>query len=335
MMAMRSERRLLFSIAAIVIVVGSVGAYLYASQIGEKDILTISTTTSLYDTGVLDALKEDYEESHPSVILTFIAAGTGIALEQAKNGDADMILVHAPALEREFMDEGYGVNRKIFAYNFFVIVGPSTDPAQVNQSTPTEALQKIYDYGRNHNTSLWVSRDDKSGTNEKEKALWAAAGMNYTLIHDEPWFVSSGSGMGTTLNIANERGLYTLSDIGTFLKYRAEGLIALESLVRDDKTLLNVYSAIAVNSTRITHARIDLAMDFIKYIISERGQEIIGSYGNETFDSPLFYPAVNVIKTHSPETIADWIEDYAFFNVDGTLYECPVQWRYGDYGIYP
>ncbi|MHA1770632.1 MAG: substrate-binding domain-containing protein [Candidatus Thorarchaeota archaeon] len=332
---MKTEKRMIITVAVIAIMIGSVGAYIYIAQMGQKETLTISTTTSLYDTGLLDALKTAYEEKHPNVVLAFIAAGTGIALEQAKNGDADMILVHAPSLEQEFMEEGYGVNRKVFAYNFFVVVGPKSDPAQINQSSPVTALQKIYAYGHAHNTSLWVSRDDNSGTNTKEKALWAAAGFNYTIIHDEPWFVSSGTGMGTTLNIANERGLYTLSDIGTFLKYRADGLIDLQNLVQDDKTLLNVYSAMAVNKTIITHAKIDIAMEFIKYLVSDEGQELIGGYGNETFDTPLFYPAVKVIKTHSPTDIANWIEDYAFFDVGGIRYECPPKWRYGVYGVYP
>ncbi len=322
------------AITVVAVLMGMMGMVLYISQTAQKETLTISTTTSLYDTGLLDALKETYEAKNPRVILAFISAGTGIALEQAKNGDADMILVHAPALEREFMSEGYGVNRKIIAYNFFVIVGPASDPASINQSTPVEALQKIANYGRSHGDGIWVSRDDRSGTNEKEKALWMAAGMNYTEIHDEPWFISSGSGMGTTLSIANERDLYTLADIGTYLKYKADGIISLENLAKDDKTLINVYSAMAVNKTVIPHVKFELAMDLIKYLVSDEGQELIGNYGAGLYDTPLFYPAVEVIKNRNPATVAGWIEEYAYFDVGGTLYECPPQWQYGDYNMY-
>ncbi|MHA1216239.1 MAG: substrate-binding domain-containing protein [Candidatus Thorarchaeota archaeon] len=331
---MRTEQRMILTIAVIAVVVVSTGAYLYFLQTGTKQTLTISTTTSLYDTGLLDRLKEVYEEQNHNVIVAFISAGTGIALEQAKRGDADMILVHAPDLEYEFMREGYGVNRKIFAYNFFVIVGPTSDPAEINGTSPTEALQKICLYGRNATTAVWVSRDDKSGTNQKEKALWAAAGLNYDEIRNESWFVSSGSGMGTTLNIANERGLYALSDIGTYLKYYSDGLIQLKELVRSDETLLNVYSAMAVNQTKIPHVKFDIAMDFIKFLVSNDTQELIGSYGLEDYGTPLFYPAVNVLKSQEPADVAQWIKNYAFFDSGGTLYECPPEWRYGDYGLY-
>jgi tungstate transport system substrate-binding protein len=331
---MRREMQMAATAAIIIIILAGAGFYVYWTQTQGKETLTISTTTSLYDTGLLDLLKERYEQSHPNVILAFISAGTGIAITHAKNGDADMILVHSPSQEYAFMNESYGVNRKIFAYNYFTIVGPSSDVAGVNQTNPITALQLIYDYGHAHNTSLWVSRDDLSGTNSKEIALWKAAGYNYTELRNEPWFLSSGSGMGSTLNIANQQSLYTLSDIGTFLKYRADGLITLDQLVQEGQDLLNVYSAIAVNSTTVPSANFTLAMNFIQWIVSPATQQIIADFGVADYGQGLFFPAVDILETESPAQIFGWIKDYAFFNAGGTLYECPPSWRMGDYGLY-
>jgi tungstate transport system substrate-binding protein len=331
---MRREQQLAATAIVIIGLLAGASFYLYWAQTQGKETLTISTTTSLYDTGLLDSLKELYEQENPNVILAFISAGTGIAITHAMNGDADMILVHSPSQEYDFMNASFGVNRKIFAYNYFTVVGPSSDAAGVNQTDPITALQMIYDYGHAHNSSLWVSRDDLSGTNSKEIALWAAAGYNYTELRDMPWFLSSGSGMGSTLNIANEQSLYTLSDIGTFLKYRADGLIELDKLVGEGQDLLNVYSAIAVNRTTVTSVKFNLAMEFIQWLVSSSVQQVIADYGVADFGQGLFLPAVGILQTQSPTQIFAWIRDYAFFNEGGTLYECPPSWRIGDYGLY-
>ncbi|MFW9958590.1 MAG: substrate-binding domain-containing protein [Candidatus Odinarchaeota archaeon] len=331
---MRRESRIIATIAVIAVILSGAAFYLYLSQVEGKETLTISTTTSLYDTGLLDAIKDTYEQRNPNVILAFITAGTGIAITHAKNGDADMILVHSPSQELAFMQEGYGVNRKIFAYNYFTIVGASADVVGINQTDPIEALQAIYTYGHAHNTSLWVSRDDLSGTNSKEIALWTAAGYNYTELKDESWFISSGLGMGSTLNIADEQSLYTLSDIGTYLKYKVDGLITLEQLVAEGQDLLNVYSGIAVNSIAVTSIKFALAMDFIKWLVNDTAQELIAAYGVADYGQGLFLPAVNIIKDQAPAQIFEWIRDYSFFDEGGQLYECPPAWRSGDFGLY-
>ncbi|MFW9974139.1 MAG: substrate-binding domain-containing protein [Candidatus Thorarchaeota archaeon] len=331
---MRRETQIAGTAIIIISVVAGASLYIYWMQTQGKETLTISTTTSLYDTGLLDLLKERYEQDNPNVILAFISAGTGIAITHAMNGDADMILSHSPSQEYLFMNASYGVNRKIFAYNYFTIVGPSSDVAGINQTDPITALQRIYDYGHDHNTSLWVSRDDLSGTNAKEIALWTAAGYNYTELRDMQWFLSSGQGMGSTLNVADEQSLYTLSDIGTYLKYRADGLITLEQLVEEGQDLLNVYSAIAVNSTTVTSVKFGLAMDFLQWLVSSSVQQVIADYGIADYGQGLFFPAVDILETESPSQIFGWIRDYAFFNEGGTLYECPPSWRTGDYGLY-
>ncbi|MHA1965878.1 MAG: substrate-binding domain-containing protein [Candidatus Thorarchaeota archaeon] len=331
---MNRETRMATAAVFIVAILAGSSYFIYWTQTQGKDMLVITTTTSLYDTGLLDLVKERYEEENPNVILAFISAGTGIAITHAKNGDADMILVHSPSQEFTFMNESYGVNRKIFAYNFFAIVGPSIDMVGINQSNPITALQMIYTYGHAHNTSLWVSRDDLSGTNSKEIALWAAAGYNYTELRDEPWFVSSGLGMGSTLNVANEQSLYTLSDIGTYLKYKSDELISLVQLVGEGQELLNVYSAIAINNTTVSTVRFHLAMDFLKWIVGQTAQQIIADYGIADYGQGLFFPAVDIVENESPAQIFGWIRSYAFFNDGEDMYECPPGWRLGEYGLY-
>lgn len=312
----------------------SIGYLLYFNQTAERETLVISTTTSFYDTGILDTIKETYESVNNRAILVFISAGTGIALENARRGDADMILVHSPSQEFVFMQEDYGVNRKILAYNFFTIVGPSTDPAGVRDMGPLDALNTIVNYGRVNNETIWVSRDDASGTNTKEKSFWTMAGYNYNELSDEDWFISSGAGMGTTLNLANEKNLYTLSDIGTYLKHKSEGLIQLDQMVEERETLLNVYSVIAVNKTTVPTVKYAAAMKFIQWLVRESTQQLIEEYGQDTYGAALFHSAVNIIETELPARTYQWIHDYAFFDSSGTLYECPPAWQDGDYGLY-
>src|SRR3989304_8649186 len=170
-------------------------------------------------------------------------------------------------------EKGYGVNRKIIAYNYFTIVGPNDDPAEITGKTANDAMKAIAAYGESQAdqsgvTKIWVSRGDNSGTHSKEQSLWKAAGFNYTLISAEPWYASVGQGMGATLNVANEKTAYTLSDIGTYLKYEKEGVISLDALLTEEKSLLNVYSVMAVNQTvaanQTLHDKINYndAMDF-------------------------------------------------------------------------
>jgi tungstate transport system substrate-binding protein len=304
-------------LATITVVVGTLVYFNYFS----KRRLFISTTTSLDDTEVLAAIEADYEATH-NVDLHITAVGTGIAIQQAKNGDADVVLVHAPSVELEFLEGGFGVNRKIIAYNFFTIVGPADDPAKIKGKTASEALFNIVQYGQNMPEQsgaiqIWISRGDNSGTNSKEKSLWTGVGYNYTEISNEVWFASTGQGMGATLTVADQKGAYILSDIGTYLKL-----------------LLNVYSVMAVNPTfpanQSIHEQINFndAMDFIQYLISPSTQQLINDFGKDTYGEPLFYQALQPLKDNAPQPIVGWIKDYAFF--DGS--ECPPQYRngYGD-----
>jgi len=286
-----------------------------------KRRLMISTTTSLYETGLLDEIKREFEAKY-NISVNFIPVGTGIALRQAKNGDVDLILVHSPTLEKSFLEQGYGVCRKIIAYNFFVIVGPKEDPAKIEGANVTEALKRITEYGEKQNGKIWISRGDNSGTHQKEKSLWKLAGYNYTEISKESWYADAGSGMGQTLLMADEFQAYTLSDIGTYLKYSKENRITLSTLITEEKELFNVYSVIAVNPKQHLNVNFNDTITFIKFLISEEGQDLIENYGKDDFGQSLFYGAVRILKENSPWQIAEWLTEYAFING----FECPPEY---------
>jgi tungstate transport system substrate-binding protein len=336
---MQTWQKLLITatLATILVVAGTIVYFNYFA----KRRLIISTTTSLYDTGLLDEIEKNYEATH-SVDINIISAGTGIAIQHAQNGDADVILVHSPSMEKTFLEQGYGVNRKIIAYNFFTIVGPEADPAGISGKNATEALKSIVAYGESladesGQTKVWISRGDNSGTHSKEQSLWKAAGYNYTLISAEPWYASVGSGMGDTLNVANQKSAYTLSDIGTFLKFSKDGVISSVALLTEEKSLLNVYSVMAVNQTvsanQTYHEQINYvdAMDFIQYLVSDETQQFMENYGKADYGQSLFYGAVQPLKDNAPQPIVSWIQSAAFF--DGS--ECPPQYRKDYPQLYP
>ena len=308
----------------VVAIIASVAATSYYLKPSAQERLIVSTTTSLYDTGLLDSIEAAFEAKYP-IDVNFISVGTGIAIQHAQRGDADLILVHSPSDEKTFLTGGTGVNRKIIAYNFFAIVGPESDPAQIRDTSPLEALDKIAEKGRSGSDKLWVSIGDNSGTHTKEKSLWSAAGFNLTTLTKESWYVSAGSGMGETLKKADYFGAYTLADLGTYLKYEKDGLIASVVLVEQDKDLLNVYSAIAVNQTLHPNVNFNGATTFMKYLLSDEGQRIIEDFGKDEYGQSLFYPAVRLLKENTDAAIADMIRNYAFFNGS----ECPTEYRKG------
>lgn len=306
----------------------SVAAIVIYGRLNVEERLRISTTTSLYDTGLLEAVGNEYEKER-SIQLQIISRGTGLAIRLAQDGDVDLILVHAPSKEMSFLTQGYGVCRKIIAYNFFAVVGPENDPAGIRELATFEALSKIVEAGR-EGQALWVSRGDESGTHAKEKELWEAAGFAWENLRSETsWYVEAGKGMGGTLLLASERSAYTLSDMGTYLSHSNAGLIALSVLISQGEELLNVYSAIAVNQSRHPHANFGSAIDFIKFLVSDEGQQLVGDYGKDDYGQSLFYPAVKLLAENS-DPVANSMREYAFFN--GT--ECPVEYRGGHPELY-
>lgn len=242
--------------------------------------LILATTTSTQDSGLLDYLLPDFEQEF-NVKIKVIAVGSGQALQMGKDGNADVLLVHSPAAEEEFMDQNHGVRREDVMYNDFVIVGPESDPAQIGGMTSAvEAFKAIAASG-----APFISRGDDSGTHVKEKGIWKAAGI-------EPqgeWYVSAGQGMGAVLTMADEKQGYTLSDRATYLAMTQQGL-KLKVLVEGDKLLLNPYGVIAVNPDKNPKIQVELANQFIDWIISPPVQEKIESFKKDEFGMSLFFP---------------------------------------------
>ncbi|WP_123619286.1 substrate-binding domain-containing protein [Halorubrum sp. CSM-61] len=246
------------------------------------ETLTLTTTTSTYDTGLLDEIHTGFEDMY-GVSVDAVAQGTGAALESARNGDADVVMVHARGLEDEFLRNGYGVNRRDLMFNDFVIVGPESDPAGIQgMSSATEALATIAEA-----EAAFVSRGDNSGTHTKELNLWEAAGT-------EPggdWYQETGSGMGEALNNASQQGAYTLSDRGTFISQRSEVDLAIlvQGPIEDGPEILaNPYGIMAVNPGVHDNANYDLAMAYIGWITSPETQDSISGY--EVNGEQLFFP---------------------------------------------
>lgn len=270
-------------IIAIVAVI-AIGMLLYTSY-GKIVRVRVTTTTSLYATGLLDYLADQFYREYPNVRIDFIAVGSGEALKRAAKGDACMVFVHAPSLEREYVEKGVLEQHRIIAYNFFVIVGPQDDPAGVRGAkSATEVFMKIYVAGE-EGKATFVSRGDYSGTHVKELSIWRFASLD---PRGRPWYRESGAGMAQTLVMANELRAYTLSDIGTYLKLKKDGKLPnLEILYANSTELINIYSVYIVKSCAGEERKYaELFADFIY-----NNQDLIGRYGVDKYGQPLFYPA--------------------------------------------
>jgi tungstate transport system substrate-binding protein len=253
--------------------------------------LLIATTTSLYDTGLWNAI-ETYYENKTGIDLKITSQGTGIAIQVATRGDCDLLAVHSPSQEKTFIDKGYGINQRCFAYNYFEIVGPANDPAGITNLSPEAAFTKIAVLGTNNTPGIsFASRGDNSGTHSAEQNIWKAAGYNYTrdIVNSGPWYLSLGKGMGETLTVAGQKGAYTLTDEGTFLAFKSQ--LNLVPLVTKGGTLLNRYSVIAVNpATTSSSVNLVEADRFINWLISDDGKNFVGNYGKEKYGKSLFTP---------------------------------------------
>jgi tungstate transport system substrate-binding protein len=201
------------------------------------------------------------------------ATGTGKALKLGENCDADVLLVHAPQAEKDFVSKGFGVDRREIMYNDFVLIGPPEDPAGIKGKSVTEALMAI-----SSTTNIFVSRGDNSGTNKKELSLWKSAGMS--IPEKEGWYRQSGQGMLATINVAAELNGYTMTDRGTYIKYEsvAEGKPALVILVEGDQVLLNQYSIIPVNPKHCESVKYDQAKTLSDWLASKEAQQLIGEF---------------------------------------------------------
>ena len=246
------------------------------------ETLTLTTTTSTYDTGLLDEVNAAFEDRY-GVEVEAVAQGTGAALETGRGGDSDVVMVHARSLEDEFIRDGYGVNRRDLMFNDFIVVGPDDDLAGIDgMDQVTAAFQAIAE-----TESTFISRGDNSGTHTKELAIWDESGVE----PDGEWYREAGSGMGEVLNQANQTPGYTLADRGTYLSQQSELDISIrvEGPIEGGPELLaNPYGIVAVNPGVHENVNYDLAMSYIGFITSQEGQNIIEEYTVE--DEQLFFP---------------------------------------------
>lgn len=245
-----------------------------------QDRLILATTTSTENSGLLDFILPDFE-NHFNLSVDVVAVGTGAALELGANGNADVLLVHAPEDEEKLVESLAAVNRRYLMYNDFVVVGPTSDPAGIASSANMmEALHKIAD-----SQGLFISRGDDSGTHKKELSLWAEAGIT----PDWEGYQEVGQGMGNTLTIANEQLAYTLTDRGTYLAMKDN--LELPILFAGDEALFNPYHVMAVNPDLYPHVNYIGAMTFIAYLTSPETQAKIAEF--TVAGESLFFPSAN------------------------------------------
>jgi tungstate transport system substrate-binding protein len=246
---------------------------------GPKEVI-LSTTTSVQDSGLLDVLVPVFEEDS-GYNLKIIAVGTGQALAMGQRGDADVLVVHAPASEKALVDDGSAINRRLVMHNDFIILGPEKDPAGIKGMTSAaDAFKKISDAG-----STFMSRGDDSGTNKTELSLWKKAEVD---PKGKDWYEETGQGMGATLQVANQKDGYTLSDRATFLAQKED--FVLKVLVEGDPLLLNVYSVMQVNPDKFDLVNGPGGEAFADFMVSEKAQQMIGEYVDKKSGKPLFIP---------------------------------------------
>ncbi|HEU4753291.1 MAG TPA: substrate-binding domain-containing protein [Armatimonadota bacterium] len=239
--------------------------------------LVLATTTSTQDTGLLDALLPRFEKQS-GLKVKVIAVGTGQALAMGRRGDADVLMVHAPEAEKQFVAEGHGIERKDLFYNDFVVVGPAADPAGVGRQKSLSGLMAALAAG----AAPFISRGDDSGTHKKEQALWKQAGLQPS----GPWYLSAGAGQAEALRMASERGAYVLTDRGSYLALAKT--LRLRLLFRGDPALRNPYAVIVVNPAKHPGVNVEGARHFSAYLLAPGTQRLIAAFGKDRFGQPLF-----------------------------------------------
>lgn len=246
---------------------------------GPKPII-LATTTSTQDSGLLDQLVPLFEKQSGYIVKT-IAVGSGQAMKLGERGEADVLLVHSPTAEQQFMAGGFGSSRQLVMHNDFVLAGPARDPAGIRQAAGSaDALKRI-----STTAALFLSRGDNSGTHTKERSLWKLAGIN---PEGSRWYQQTGLGMGQTLQVAAEKRGYLLTDRATFLALKKR--LNLEILLQGDAKLLNIYHVITVNPARWPKVNAAGARAFADFMVSRQAQQLIGSFGIDRFGAALFFP---------------------------------------------
>ncbi len=257
--------------------------------LAQSTMVILSTTTSTQDSGLLDTLVPMFEKK-TGLTVKAISVGTGQALALAARGEADVALVHAPSLERKYIEEGKMQNRRLVMYNDFVLIGPEDDPAKIKGlPKAVEALKRIAE-----TPSRFLSRGDKSGTHLLELGLWKQAGL-------EPkgaWYIESGQGMGQTLGIANDRRAYAITDRGTWLAFQKR--LSLPILVEKDRPLLNIYSVMEINSANGSRVNVAGGKAFADFMVAPETQAVIKTFGGDKYGQPLFVPIAGQSEADFP-----------------------------------
>jgi len=276
----RSSRFVWLSLlAAFVILLSACAPAAPAATHPANPELILATTTSTRDTGLLDVLLPMFK-TQTGYNVKMVAVGSGQALQMGQDGNADVLLVHSPAAEVTYMNGGFGKERLLVMHNDFVIVGPTSDPAKLKgTATAVEAFKKI-----SNAKAIFVSRNDKSGTNAMELSLWKSA----SLTPQGDWYLQTGQGMADTLRVASEKGGYTLTDRGTYLAQKST--LQLDVLVEGDKALLNIYHVITVSPDKWPKVNYTGAKAFADWIVSADVQKFISTFGVDKYGSPLFFP---------------------------------------------
>jgi tungstate transport system substrate-binding protein len=274
-------------VAVLVIIAIAFSIYVtYPLHQARKEQLTLATTTSTYDSGLLDYLLPKFNVKYNCEVKV-LSVGSGEAIAIGSRGDCDVLLVHSREAEDDFMNKSLGIFRACIMYNDFIVIGPVSDPAGINGMTnATVAFVKIAQAGEASPFSTkFVSRGDNSGTNVKENTIWNKTGIN---PKGAPWYIEAGTGMGDALRIANDKQAYTLVDRGTWIAMRNN--LSLKMLVEKDKILLNPYGAIPVNPYKFPHVNFKLAYLFVKFLTSDEGQHAIADFkkNNEQLFTPLY-----------------------------------------------
>lgn len=281
---MRNKRKTLFCILLIIVISFTVIAC--TNDTSNKDnvnneSIILATTTSTENSGLLDYILPDFEKK-TGISVKVVAVGTGKALQMGKDGEADVLLVHAKSSEEEFVAQGHGTARYNVMYNDFVLIGPVTDNAGVSKYANKDII-KAFTLLSN-SKQKFVSRGDDSGTHKKEKKIWQEAGIE----PEGEWYISAGKGMGDVIQMADELMAYTLADRATYLSMRDK--IDLKILVEGDTKLFNQYGVIPVNPNKNDKINHNGAKKFVEWILSDETQKLIGEYGKEKFGQPLFIP---------------------------------------------
>lgn len=243
--------------------------------------LILATTTSTQDSGLLDVLIPMFQKQ-TGYNVKVVAVGTGEALKMGEEGNADVLLVHAPSSEVTFMEGGFGKDRLLVMHNDFIIVGPANDPAKIKELDPKDAFTAIYKSG-----ASFVSRGDDSGTNKKELEFWKKANLD-PAAEKSAWYIETGNGMGASLTVASEKSAYILTDRATYLANKDK--LQLDILLEGNNALLNVYHVITVNPDKWSKVNYKGAMAFAKFITDPAIQEVIGKFGVDKYGQQLFVP---------------------------------------------